>query len=113
MIRDHPGPDLQTLGDRPRQDVQQEPLRPLPLRLQRTTRPLPLFHEIPEHHIRAQGQPHNVQHKERDHQARRERRRVLGEARVEQPEHHQLVGGHDHRPLGEADEVREQHPTVS
>ena len=52
--------------------------------------PAPAVPRNTEHHIRAQGQPHNVQHKERDHQAHRERRRVLEEARDEQPEHHQL-----------------------
>jgi len=51
---------------------------------------LTLFHEIPEHHIRAQDEPNNVQHEEGDHKARRERGRVLGEARVEQREHHKL-----------------------
>jgi hypothetical protein len=51
--------------------------------------PLPLFHEISQHHIRAQREPQNVQHEEAEHKARRELRRVLREARVEQREHHE------------------------
>jgi hypothetical protein len=90
VVCDHRGADLQSLGDRPGQDVEQEALRSLPLRLKRAMCSITLFHEVSEHYVRAQGEPHNVQHEEGDHKACRERRRVSGQARVQQREHHEL-----------------------
>ena len=78
---------------------------------------LTLFDEVPEHHVDAQGESHDVQHEEGDHEARRKDRSVLGKAVVEQSEHQKFRDEgeepHDRMPdpaQGERRKWREDRP---